>query len=105
MQSRWTAVRQLLSDPISSMDGDVQLLIVMAKTRPTAVNLELLGDVLTSQSLGFDLGDTLVAWQRTMTWLGDKAKYVRTMLGPINEHAFLFDDPAVWGEVASVLRP
>lgn len=105
MQGRWATARQLLKDPFQSMDGDIQALVIMARTRATGVNLELADGKLTSQSHAFDLGDTLVPWQRTMSWLGSAASFARTMLGPINEHAYLFNDPSVWGEVQSALRP
>ncbi len=97
--SRASAAQGLLADPFSQLGGDIRLSIVMARTRPTGNNLEQTGGGLTAQSLSFELGDTLVPYGTTVARLGTAAQYVKAMTGPIREHAFLCDDPAVMNVV------
>jgi pimeloyl-ACP methyl ester carboxylesterase len=95
MLDRAIVTRELLDQPFANLGGDVNLTIVMARTRATGNALEQSGGALTAQSLTFELGDTLVPYDTTVKWLGANAQFVKKVTGPVREHAFLCDDPAI----------
>jgi pimeloyl-ACP methyl ester carboxylesterase len=92
---RARAAQQMLTNPFANLGGDINLTVVMARTRATGNNLERPDTGMTAQSLAFELGDTLVPYQTTTTFLGADRKFVKPVTGPVREHAFLCDDPGV----------
>jgi pimeloyl-ACP methyl ester carboxylesterase len=102
--ARTRDVQQRLREPLSFMDGDVSVAIVLMKNRPTGVNLELDGAGPTGTSRDFKLGDTLVPYDETLAWLGPTTRpFLKTITGPVREHAFVFDDPTVMNTVLQAL--
>jgi pimeloyl-ACP methyl ester carboxylesterase len=95
MLDRAIATRKLFDRPFVNLGGDVNLTIVMTRTRATGNALEQSDGVLTAQSLTFELGDTLVPYETTVRWLGSDAQFVKKVTGPVREHSFLCDDPAI----------
>jgi hypothetical protein len=86
------------------MDGDVAVAIVMANTMATGTNLEVQNGTPTDVPHDWATGDSLVPYDETMQWLGeDVSPFVKTITGPIREHAFLFDDPTVMNTVLQAL--
>jgi len=101
---RARAAQERLRDPLAYMDGDVGVAIVLARNRPTGANLELDGAGPTGTSHDFVLGDSLVPYDQTLDWLGAAGRpFLKTLTGPVREHAFVFDDPTVMNTVKQVL--
>jgi pimeloyl-ACP methyl ester carboxylesterase len=96
--------QQQLREPLAFMDGDVAVAITLMRNRPTGVNLELDGTAPTGTSHDFTLGDSLVPYDQTLTWLGAANRpFVKTITGPVREHAFVFDDPTVMNAALQAL--
>jgi hypothetical protein len=97
-------VQQRLRDPLSFMDGDVAVSIILMRNRPTGVNLELDYTGPSGTSRDFKLGDSLVPYDETLAWLGAaNLPFLKTVTGPVREHAFVFDDPTAMNTVLQAL--
>ena len=94
--------RALLQEPFAAMTGDVNLAILMARTRETPILLKHDG-ALTATASATEPGDTLVPHAHTLRWLGAYARFAKTLTGPIREHSFLLCDPAVWAGIKRAL--
>lgn len=94
--------QQLLRDPLGWMDGDIDVQILLARNRPTDIGLAKPNGALASTADRRQLGAGLVPHDETLGWTGAFVRqFTKTLLSPCREHAMLFNDPAVLGEVQS----
>ena len=93
----------MLRNPLSHLEGDIKLRMLMANHRPTKVNLQRDARRLTETTTRREKGDGLVPFSRTFNWLDGFTQRFVLALRRANEHAFLCTDPGVMAEVRSFL--
>jgi hypothetical protein len=105
MIERARAARILLRDPLSHLRGDVQVAVLCARNRNTGLLLERRAGWLDGEPVVRQKGDSLVPFEQTLAWVGDHLRpYLTVFDPPVNEHAFLLDDPAILRRVRQLLR-
>ena len=94
--SRVEPVQEALRDPLSHLKGDVRVAVVLARNRKTVVEVEGGPGGLEDGKRLTQKGDSLVPYQKTLSWIGDHIKpYVIAFKSGVNKHAFMLNDPAV----------
>lgn len=105
MIERARVARLLLRDPLSHLRGDVQIAILFARNRNTGLKLERRGGWLNGDAVVRQKGDSLVPFEQTRAWVGAHIDPFLTVFDPpVNEHAFLLDDPSVVKQVKRLRR-
>ena len=93
---RTRAVRQLLENPLSQLDGGTKALILMATNRKTRLELLWKNDKLTAKTVSEQPGDTLVPFDQTVAWLGAaNAPFVASFGSGNRQHSMLMNDSTV----------
>jgi pimeloyl-ACP methyl ester carboxylesterase len=102
--TRAVEAQALLRDPLSHMRGDIRVAALLARNRPTAVELRA-APPLDTASVKNQMGDTLVPHDRTLSWLGGHfEQFVITYPSPCNAHSMLCDDPAIASRIRAIAR-
>ena len=105
MVERARIARLLLRDPLSHLCGDLQVALLFARNRNTGQKLERRNGHLNGDPVVRQKGDSLVPFDQTIAWIGSHIEpFVTVFNPPVNEHAFLLDDPAVVKRVKKLLR-
>ena len=70
--------------------------VVLTRNRNTVVEIKRGPDGLEDGKRLTRKGDSLVPYQRTISWIGDHIKpFVIAFKSGVNKHAFMLNDPAV----------
>ncbi len=94
--ARVAPVQDALRDPLSHMKGEIRAAVVLARNRSTEVEILRGPAGLEDGVRSAEKGDSLVPFNRTLSWIGDHIKpFVIAFKSGVNQHAFLLNDPAV----------